>query len=92
MTASNDRVCRNIVDKSIESESDESNENQLNRVSLSKNENEFPMPKELTDADIAKYKQELSKTLTIEQTNQLDGILSKFKKGASTKDNVDGMV
>lgn len=50
------------------------------------------LPREVTDAEINKWKQELSETLTSEQLTQLDGILSKFKKGSSSNDHLEGMV
>lgn len=70
--------------------SSESKENDLGESSL--NPTSMVPTKELTDEDIAKMKQDMAKELTPVQLEQFGQILSKFKKGATTKDLVDGMV
>lgn len=47
---------------------------------------------ELTDEDIAEMKQSVADELTPSQLEELDDILSKFKKGTSLKSKIDGMV
>lgn len=52
----------------------------------------MPTNHELTDEDIAKMKQDVSKELTPVQLEKFGEILLKFKKGATSKDLVEGMV
>lgn len=50
------------------------------------------LSKELTDGDINKMKQSMSTELSPVQLEHLSQLLSKFKKGTSAKDHIEGMV
>ncbi|XP_031636249.1 uncharacterized protein LOC116349115 [Contarinia nasturtii] len=71
---------------------DNSNENALGEISLTRaSENIVPV-RDLSDEDIEKMKQEMSNELRPAQMEKFVEILQKFKKGTSTKDKVEGMV
>ncbi|XP_055315574.1 uncharacterized protein LOC129575682 [Sitodiplosis mosellana] len=64
---------------------------QIVRRDVPNHQNMVPT-KELTDEDIAKMKQEMAAQLTPAQLKQFGEILTKFKKGATPTDFVEGMV
>lgn len=83
-------VHRRDVSKSSSDESDESKAGlSLDAIT---NSSSFDVSKDLTDADITKMKNDVSKELTPFQLEEFGRILLKFKKGTTTRDRLGGMV